>query len=221
MDGLGPLFDAPRQRDLFTPPSMDAVVNALVHRTREFGFVYVAPCIRDALPPALRLEPTFTVDVLGQWQRLHMEGQRIRTGTSRRSGKSVKPPARWLTNPKVMLEWTKPAGERERKCFPYMTAFAWWQVGMPKPPRLLRVWARDLAHLLWLLAWPASPAFAQSQFGQDIASGELDNLHPHADRLQAADDPLGLALSMWALKLGDRLAVALEVYERASRLRRG
>jgi hypothetical protein len=206
--GHGPLFDT-GPRDLTQPPSMDSVVNALVSRTREFGFVYVAPSIRPSLPKSIRCHPPDDL-----WQHLD---------PFRRSRKSVKSVAPRTPDDNVMLEWgmTQPVGHRVRA----ENEFAWWLYGsMPMRPMVLRAWAPDLARMLWLLAWPGSATFAGSALGLAIADdyhelGDSEALLVEADRLQSAGDSLGLALSWWWHGIGNRLAVALEVYEQASRLR--
>ncbi len=113
-------------------------------------------------------------------------------------------------------EWRRPKAKQE---------FAWWLYGpMPASPKVLRAWAPDLARMLWLLAWPGSATFAESALGLALAddlheNGDSEALLVESDLLQAAGDPLGLALSWWWHGIGDRLSVALEVYERATRLR--
>lgn len=219
--GLGPLFDAPRLLNMAKPPPMDVVVSAIVERTRGFGYVYVAPSLRKTLPTAIRCHPKD-----GMWQHLQ---------PFNRARKPVKSVAPRSTADRIMLEWfrpdsgswdARPSREREAARLAVVRGqFAWWLVGsVPKVPRVPRAWARDWTEMLWLLAWPGSAAFACSELGlaiadEDLGVGSPDALHVQADKLQAAGDPLGLALARWCLGLGDKLAVALEVYEKAARLR--
>lgn len=228
---LGPLFGEPFDkrpiRDLTIPPQPSEVVDTIVSATRPFGYVYVDPPTAERLPPnVLRANRDHaSVDVLGCWRMLVSDGK----PKSRRSRKAVKPPhSSW--RPTVLLEWTgvsSAAWRREQA----IDEFAWWLFGpMPKSPKVLRVWTQDLVEMLFLLAWPGSAAFAGTGTGlgralvSDRCDDDMEALLVEADRLQSAGDPLGVALSMWAVCLWqqgrvDRAAVALAIYEQAEHLR--
>lgn len=194
----------------------EAATAVLISRTRGFSFIYVAPHIRDTLPSEYQKTPTFLDDAHTLWQRIDSNLRPLRTGTTRRTSKLVRAPS----SAGVLLEWPKRTGEQERRCLPFASRFPWWLVGgIPIPPRLVRVWASDIAEMLWLLGWPSAGNFLEHPLGRDIASGDLAMLHPHADRLQELGHPLGMALARWANGMGDRIAVALDVYQLAAGIR--
>lgn len=196
-------------------PSMDLVVNTIISRTSEFGFVYVAPEVVPSLPMDFRW--TRTMDRV-KWLRLTTHNL---DPDGRKLVKPVRAPS-CSSKHTVLLEWAA-GGYRLGSVAHRLkaeTEAAWWLYGpMPRPPKALRMWACDIAEMLWILAWPSSPAFAASPLGRALSTGNCKELHPHADALQDTGDPLGVALSMRALGLGNPLAVALEIHGQTARLR--